>query len=196
MSRAGRQVDGKECFWYLYQMTVQTRILDAALRLVFESGVAALTQPRIAQAAGVRQSHLTYYFPTRAELLEGIVQHMMDALMQGMQAVAHAHAGKGAGALARAMGEAVADPRRARLMLALVVASDEEPGIKVWLRGFIKRLRGRIAQVLCEAGLDASQVALFHTLLVGAAILNVARDDEGSRREARSSVRAALELLA
>jgi len=176
-------------------MDVRSKILDAALRLVFESGVAALTQPRIAQAAGVRQSHLTYYFPTRAVLLEGVVQHMMEGMLQGMHAIAHSHAGKGSDALAKAMGEAIADPRRARVMLALVVASDEEPGIKVWLRKFIRQLRARIGQVLVEAGLDKSRVALFHTLLVGAAILNVARDDEHSRREARSTVRAALELL-
>jgi AcrR family transcriptional regulator len=162
---------------------------------VFDSGVAALTQPRIAQAAGVRQGHLTYYFPTRTALLEGVVQYMMEGMLQGMQAIARTHAGKGADALARAVGEAIADPRRARVMLALVVASDEEPGIKVWLREFIGHLRERIGQVLAEAGLDKSRVALFHSLLVGAAILNVARDDEHSRREARSTVRAALELL-
>ena len=176
-------------------MDVRSKILDAALQLVFESGIAALTQPRIAQAAGLRQSHLPYYFPTRAALLEGVAQHMMDGLMKGMQAVAQANAGRGADALARAMGEAVADPRRARVMLALVVASDEEPAIKVWLRAFIKRLRGKLALLLGEAGLDASGVALLHAALVGAAILNVARDDENSRREARNSVRAALELL-
>jgi len=177
-------------------MDVRDRILDAALRLVLEAGVAALTQPRIAQAAGVRQSHLTYYFPTRAVLLEGVAQHMMEGMMQGMQAVAQAHVGRGGDALAAAMGELVADPRRARVMLALVVASDEEPGIKLWLREFIGRLRERVGLVLAGAGLDPSRVALFHTLLVGAAILNVARDDENSRREARSTVRAALELLA
>lgn len=176
-------------------MDVRSKILDAALRLVFDSGIAALTQTRIAQAAGVRQGHLTYYFPTRTVLLEGVVQHMMEGMLQGMQAVAHAHAGKGADALAKAMGEVVADPRRARVMLALVVASDEEPGIKVWLRDFIQQLRERIGQVLAEAGLDKSRVALLHTMLVGAAILNVARDDEHSRREARNTARAALELL-
>ena len=31
--------------------------------LLHEQGLAALTQPRIAKAAGVSQSHLTYYFP-------------------------------------------------------------------------------------------------------------------------------------
>ena len=69
-------------------------------------------------------------------------------------------------------------------------------GIKVWLRAFIDGLRVRIAQVLAEAGLDASNAALFHTMLVGAAILNVARDDDASRRETRSTTRAAVELLA
>jgi AcrR family transcriptional regulator len=177
-------------------MDARARILDAALKLVFDSGVAALTQPRIAQAAGLRQSHLTYYFPTRAVLLEAVAQHMMDGMMRNMQDIAHAHTGKGAEALAKAIGEAVSDPRRARVMLALVVASDEEPGIKVWLRAFIEGLRARIGQVLADAGLDASRAALFHTMLVGAAILNVARDDDASRREARGAVRAALELLA
>ena len=177
-------------------MDVRRRILEAALRLVFESGVAALTQPRIAQAAGLRQSHLTYYFPTRAGLLEGVAQHMMETTLQGMQAVARRHAGRGAAALARAMGAAVADPGRARLMLALVVASDEEPRIKQWLRKFVRRLRAGLALVLEEAGLDASRAALVHTLLVGTAILNVARNDGNSRREARRTVRAALEMLA
>jgi len=176
-------------------MDVRTRILDAALQLVFDAGVAALTQPRIAQAAGLRQSHLTYYFPTRAVLLEGVAQHMMDGLMKRMQAVAQAHAGKGADALAKAIGETVADARHARVMLALVVASDEEPGIKVWLRDFIGKLRARIGQLLADAGRDPSQAVLFHTMLVGAAILNVARDDDAARRETRSTVRTALELL-
>ena len=177
-------------------MDVRSRILDAALTLVYEDGVAALTQPRIAKAAGLRQSHLTYYFPTRAVLLESIAQHMMDGVLQGVLAVAQAHAGKSADALAQAIGEAVSDTRRARVMLALVVASDEEPGIKLWLRDFIDRLRKRIAQILSEAGLDGSQAALFHTLLVGAAILNVARDDDASRRETRGTTRAALEFFA
>ena len=176
-------------------MDVRSRILDSALGLAFDSGVAALTQPRIAQAARVRQSHLTYYFPTRAVLLESVAQHMMEGMMEGMRSVARANAGKGAEALAKAITEAVLDTRRARVMLALIVASDEEPAIKTWLSEFIDKLRARIAEVLSDAGLDASQAVLFHTMLVGAAILNVARDNDTSRRETRGTVRAALELL-
>lgn len=181
-------------------MDVRLRILDAALELVFESGVAALTQPRIARAAGLRQSHLTYYFPTRAALLQAVVQHMMQAMVAGIAERAskstQGDGGKGAAALARGLGEGVSDPRRARLMLALVVASDEEPSTKLWLREFILRLRENLAQLLESAGLDGSRAAELHMMLVGAAILNVARDDAGSRREAREAAGAALELFA
>ena len=177
-------------------MDVRTRILDAALGLVLEAGVGALTQTRIAQAAGLRQSHLTYYFRKRTDLLEGVVQHMMDGMLRNVEAVAHANAGKGREALARTMGEIVADPRRARLMLALVVASDEEPSIKVWLRDFIDELRRRLGAVLEEAGLDASHIEFLHAALVGATILNAARDDAASKREARATVKAALEAFA
>jgi len=56
-------------------------------------------------------------------------------------------------------------------------------------------MRADLARLLRETGLDPSRAALLHTMLVGAAILNVARDDRASRREARESVRAALTLL-
>jgi DNA-binding transcriptional regulator YbjK len=36
------------------------RILDTALGLLRREGVTALTQPRIAKASGLRQSHITY----------------------------------------------------------------------------------------------------------------------------------------
>jgi AcrR family transcriptional regulator len=55
-------------------MDVRERLLEAALRLLAESGAHELTQPKVAKAAGVRQSHLTYYFPTRGELLQEVAR--------------------------------------------------------------------------------------------------------------------------
>ena len=183
-------------------MDVRSRILDSALGLVLESGVAALTQPKIARAAGLRQSHLTYYFPTRAELLQSVVQHMMDAMVSGIAQRTSAgktgpgrRGGAGAAALLRGLAEGVSDPRRARLMLALVVASDEQASTKRWLRDFVATLRGRLAALLEAAGLDGSRAAEMHMMLVGAAILNVARDDAASRREARRAAATALQVF-
>jgi len=61
-------------------MDVRDRILQAALRLLAESGAHELTQPRVAKAAGVRQSHLTYYFPTRADLLQEVARYSIGTL--------------------------------------------------------------------------------------------------------------------
>src|SRR5881227_2373362 len=61
-------------------MEVRERILEAALSLLAESGAHELTQPRVSKAAGVRQSHLTYYFPTRADLLVAVARHGMEIL--------------------------------------------------------------------------------------------------------------------
>ncbi|MDH3319882.1 MAG: TetR/AcrR family transcriptional regulator [Betaproteobacteria bacterium] len=55
-------------------MHVRDRILEAALGLLAESGAHELTQPKVSKAAGVRQSRLTYYFPTRADLLQAVAQ--------------------------------------------------------------------------------------------------------------------------
>ena len=61
-------------------MDVRARILEAALRLLAERGAHELTQPRVAKAAGVRQSHLTYYFPTRGELLQELARYSIEKL--------------------------------------------------------------------------------------------------------------------
>jgi AcrR family transcriptional regulator len=50
------------------------RILDAALDIVEAEGIAALTQPKVAKAAGLRQSHITYYFPRKADLVVALLE--------------------------------------------------------------------------------------------------------------------------
>jgi len=50
------------------------RILEAALKIVRKHGVRGLTQTRVAAAAGLRQSHLTYYFPHKSDLLAATLQ--------------------------------------------------------------------------------------------------------------------------
>jgi len=61
-------------------MDVRERLLEAALKLLAESGAHELTQPRVAKAEGVRQSHLTYYFPTRADLLQESARYSIEKL--------------------------------------------------------------------------------------------------------------------
>ena len=59
---------------------IRAQILDTAFALLADHGVAYLTQPRVSKAAGVRQSHLTYYFPTRGDLLAAVARHSIEIL--------------------------------------------------------------------------------------------------------------------
>ena len=53
-------------------------ILEAGLAILREQGLAGLTQPRLAAKTGLRQSHLTYYYPTRADLVAAVSRLAME----------------------------------------------------------------------------------------------------------------------
>jgi AcrR family transcriptional regulator len=61
-------------------MDVRDRVLEAAFGLLAESGAHELTRPKVSKVAGIRQSHLTYYFPTRADLLQEVVRYSVEKL--------------------------------------------------------------------------------------------------------------------
>jgi AcrR family transcriptional regulator len=168
---------------------VRTRILDTAFGLLAEHGVAYLTQPRVSRAAGVRQSHLTYYFPTRGDLLAGVARHSMEILAGPMLDQAH----KGVLTPARmsaVLARALTDRRRVRAVLGLIVAADEDPAVREALRELLKLVRARLAEVFAAVGMpdDPHSVALVHTFVVGAAVLHHARADDAGRREAEAAV--------
>jgi len=175
---------------------VRTRILDAALGLLAEHGFIELTQPKIAKAAGVRQSHLTYYFPTRSDLLKAVAIHSIESLLGSI--AARASSGPFTPErFAQMAGEALNDKRRTRVMLGLIVSSDEDREIKQFLRDFVARVRGGVAGIARLLGRrpDPASIAAFHMLLVGAAVLNVARDDANSKRECAQIARIAVETF-
>jgi AcrR family transcriptional regulator len=174
-------------------MDVRSRIVEAALGLLAEGG--ELTQPRVSRAAGVRQSHLTYYFPTVTDLLQAVARHSFDKLAREL-------GGAGAKVRPASLSDAIAlgssDKRRVRVMLGLVMATDRDPTLKPRMRAFVKELRGRIAPLLEAAGLDvdAKDIAFMHTVVVGAAILQLARDNAEARKEARAVLRRAVQCVA
>jgi AcrR family transcriptional regulator len=175
---------------------VRTRILEAAVRLLADHGVSELTQPKVARAAGVRQSHLTYYFPTRADLLMGVASHYIDALATGMASAAR-DGSLTRETLAPALVAAASDKRRARIMLGLAVTSDEDAQLKERFREFVATIRARIGALLAQLGIaaDENTLALCHTMLVGAAVLNLARDDAESRQELQMVARVIVERI-
>ena len=90
---------------------IRERLLMAAVALVREQGLPKLTQPRLAKAAGVSQSHLTYYFPTRADLLHAVLERAAERQRAGVQATVAA-AEKGVATLVRQLAQQAVAPRK------------------------------------------------------------------------------------
>jgi DNA-binding transcriptional regulator YbjK len=53
----------------------RARLIEAALEVLLHDGIMGFSQSKVARQAGLRQSHLTYYFPTRNDLLTVVVEH-------------------------------------------------------------------------------------------------------------------------
>jgi AcrR family transcriptional regulator len=168
------------------------RIHAAAIDLLRREGVTALTQPRIAKAAGLRQSHITYYFPRRSDLIEAVAASVAERLEEGFAA---ALAGDPSRLAERLAG--ISSPEQTRLLLALVLASDREKRIRALFRRATKAIRAQIAAALARQGIEAeaTDVALFHALGVGLAVLDLARGEPAGRRETRAATARALQRM-
>lgn len=177
-------------------VNVKEAILVAGQELLRESGVAALTQPKVARAAGIKQSHLTYYFPTRAKLLLGIAEYTAS---EAMAHVAERLAAKPERAtLAGMVSEIMINGLPLRVVIGLIVAADAEPGIRDSLRELVSNVRARLQSLLAAAGLAASADAalLFHATVVGLAVMHQARMSPASAAEVDNGVASMLKLLA
>lgn len=175
-------------------MDVRTRILEAALRLLGEGGAQQLTQPRVSREAGVRQSHLTYYFPTITDLLQAVARHSFQSLSREL---AGADARERPASLADAIARATRDKRRVRLMLSLVQSADRDATLKPGMRRFIRELRGGFEPLLRAAGLEGTpqDIAFLHTLAVGCAVLQIARGDDEAHAEASAVLERAIAVI-
>ena len=172
------------------------QIIDAGLAVLREDGPLALTQPRVARSARLTQSHLTYYFPTRAELAEAIAEAAAQRLLAGYdKALRHVD---GPGKLAEALGALLRRTDGTRVLLLLIAEADREPAVRNLIRRLTPEVRARIARGLAAAGIapDAEAVAMLHALNIGLSSLNLARADEASAQEIVACLARTLAMLA
>jgi AcrR family transcriptional regulator len=174
----------------------RTRLLSAALQVLHENGILALTQTQVAAAAGLRQSHLTYYFPTRSDLLKAIVEHASSAVL-GLVGGRPEFPAKNLADLRSRLIKQGSDIRMPRLMIAMAVASDADPSLKAWMAAFELRIRKLLGSTLQRLGLKvgARELALFHATLVGVSVFNSSAGTAASARHARNLIRTAFDRL-
>lgn len=178
---------------------VQERILAAALALVRAQGLQGLSQARVAAAAGVRQSHLTYYFPTRKDLIKAIVQGIHAGMIQAMSAPFDpgSAAAPSPAQVREFLAQRIREPLMARLMLALAHAADEDPSLRRWLADLDGELVGHLRRLFAELGLRPSEdeLALLHASFVGAAILGAQQGTDAAAERAARLARLAFDRL-
>jgi len=176
-------------------MDVKTSILEAGIALLRAQGIAALTQPKVARAAGVKQSHLTYYFPKRIDLLIGIAEHCIEGVLADLSA--HLNRSAPTASIAETIAAVAIDGIPPRIILGLVVAADSDPELRPPLHRLIRQVRGRIRGILEQAGIaNLDQAALlFHASVIGLAVMNEAQRTEESATELKAGVSGILALL-
>lgn len=70
------------------------RLLDAAVTLMHDHGLAATSTTDIAAAAGVSRGALTHHFESREDLVTGAIEHMLERVIEELRAYS-AHVAEG-----------------------------------------------------------------------------------------------------
>jgi AcrR family transcriptional regulator len=136
---------------------VRERILDAAMTALREAGIQGLSQVQVARRAKVRQSHLTYYFPRRHDLIEAVAQRFIDGLDRHIVAMAAGTAPGDLGALLQRLAAAIADHGHMRMFTGVIVEADGDPELRASLVRVTRRLQAALAERL--GGEDAMERA-------------------------------------
>lgn len=165
---------------------VRERIVSAAVELLHEHGIHALTQARVSELAGVRQSHLTYYFPARSDLLKQAVVAGTASLLAVIRGSPEPE--QSLEEFREALAAQVTDRRVARMMAGLVVASEEDPALKPWLEQFEADMLDELLEAFRARGARAERQAieLLQATVVGALTLDLAASSAASARRAQA----------
>jgi AcrR family transcriptional regulator len=136
---------------------VRERILAAATGILRESGIQALSQVQVARVADVRQSHITYYFPTRHDLIEAVAMRFVE---HAYHAIATATAEAAPDDLVAAFQEAavaIADEGHMRMFIGVLIEADSDAAMRAVLVRVTKQLQATLAEHI--GGTDAMERA-------------------------------------
>jgi len=144
---------------------IRERIMDAAMAALREDGVRGLSQVHVARRAGVRQSHLTYYFPKRQDLIEAAATRFADGIASGLEAAAAANSSGGSTrSLLQYFAAIVVDVGHMRMFTAMIIEADEDPEVRAILNRITLRIRSMLAESLGGRHADERAAMLMATL--------------------------------
>ena len=188
--------------------SAREKILTAASELLLTEGYSALTQTAVAYRAGMRQSHVTYYFPTRNDLLRATAQYGVESLLHPITSVV-----KAARVTAADKGSAASEPSVAalrqllmpdktdrqwfRLLTGLMIASEQDELIRRWLGEFDERILEKLAAGFAAVGVPISvdELHFLHATFIGALYLDMQQQTELSFKRVERTVQRALDQV-
>jgi AcrR family transcriptional regulator len=168
-------------------------IIEAGLATLREFGFVGFTQPRVATRAGLRQSHLTYYYPTRLALLTAVAEAAIERQLAGLDKVLDGTAKEAA----MAMTKMIARHENTRVMMALAQAADQEVELQKLFRGLADGIVSRFGQFLKSLKVESTEehARLFHALSVGLAVVDLATSRPDGAKRTTAVLETALTLL-
>jgi DNA-binding transcriptional regulator YbjK len=142
----------------------RSEILDAALRVLAERGMRGLTHRAVDAAARIAAGSTSYYFRSRAALVTGCVDRLLEQdLAREVPEVVAAAPGRLADALtAAAVGMATTQRYRTLARFELTLAAVREPVLRAALRAGGDTIRRLAAAALATAGAPDPVAAADH----------------------------------
>lgn len=179
-------------------------VVDAALRVVGEKGIAGVTHRAVAAEAGITPGLTTYYFPTVDSLLEatlgGFVEEELARLQQAMAVLEETGPDADRGAVLGAVFQAVAvEPEQQVAQFELYLESARRPGLRKVARDCLLGYAALARLALTRLGSDRADEGsrAFVALLDGIALQQIVDPDPSFiERVALPAVLAVLETYA
>lgn len=157
--------------------SVREKILKAAVRLLGDCGIKKLAQPQIAKKAGVPQGHMTYYFPTRADLLVAVAERSLQSIANAVLKNVANHVPTTAKETLGLIAPVIKDKSRTRMLVGLLVESDQNPKLRASLQNQMDTSLSLVAAVLNKDKAH-SDVILARAALLGLGIHYYLTDQE------------------
>jgi AcrR family transcriptional regulator len=177
------------------RVKTKEKILNAALEVLLQEGFPALTQTRVAEAAGIRQGLLTYHFPTRSDLLMAVVDESKSRMGAFREDIDNGPLTLES--LKNTMIHFALTKTFPRLMLALTVAADEDPSLSSWFIQSDLDTRQKLGDLLKQLGWHAEEDILHATraTVVGAALINLQQNTPASEQRTKHIIDIAFQNL-
>jgi AcrR family transcriptional regulator len=148
-------------------------LIQAGLDILAEEGLAGFTQARVAARVELKQGHLTYYFPTRTDLLAAVAR---VAVERQLAAVAATVGGLTTPDQAVAViATVLRRHENSRMLMALAQGADQEPEVRALFNELTNGFVTQLAALLARLGLPHAEAHadLLHALIVGLSVIDL-----------------------